>query len=54
MQKKNIEKLAEQERRRYFKEWREKNKARVKKYNQSYWSKRALKRIDAEQNGGTQ
>lgn len=32
----------------YYKEWRAKNKGKVKQYNQNYWSKKAQKNRAAE------
>ena len=39
----NIENIAKQERKEYFKEWRLKNKEKIQKYNFNYWERRALK-----------
>lgn len=33
-------------RRKYFKEWRNKNKDKVKKHNQNFWSKKAKSLIE--------
>ena len=48
---KPIDEVIAKERRQYFKEWRERNKDKVKQHNQNYWLKRAEKR-QAEQAGG--
>ncbi len=40
---------AKEERREYFRQWRAKNKDKVKKYNQCYWERRAAKNALAEQ-----
>ena len=34
------------ERAKYYKEWRSKNKDRVRKHNEKYWEKRTLKNED--------
>ena len=41
---KTIEELARDERLRYFRDWRAKNKDKVKKHNATYWVKRAEKK----------
>lgn len=41
---KNIEELAKEERRAYFREYRARNKEKIKAQNARYWAKRALKR----------
>ena len=46
-QQKTVEEIAREERLAYFREWRAKNKDKVKKHNATYWEKRA-KRILAE------
>ncbi len=51
MQNTNIKSLADEERRKYFKEWRKQNKDKVKSYNQNYWEKLAQKRLETEQKG---
>lgn len=38
---KTIDELAEEEKRKYFRQWRAKNKDKVKKSNQNYWRKKA-------------
>ena len=38
-----IQELARQERNKYFREWRAKNKDRVKATNARYWARRAAK-----------
>jgi len=45
MQKKTLEELAREERNAYFKEWRAKNKNKVKQHNANYWKNRAAKKI---------
>lgn len=42
---KTIEELALEERKKYFKEWRAKNKDKVKKHNATYWENRAKKNL---------
>ncbi len=46
--KKSIEELARELRLNYFKEWRSKNKERVKASNERYWGKKALERLKRE------
>jgi len=46
----NMDALAKEERREYFRNWRKANKERVKQYNVEYWKKRAEKKI-AEKRG---
>lgn len=42
-----IESVIAEERKAYFKEWRAKNKDKVRQHNQNYWRKRAEQRIAA-------
>lgn len=44
----NLERLAIEERRRYQKEWRAKNKDKVRAQNQKFWLRRAQQRLAAE------
>ena len=48
---KSIEEIAREERLAYFKEWRANNKDRVKRYNATYWQKRAAEKAKAKENG---
>ena len=48
MAKKHLDKAAAEARREYFREWRRKNSDKVKQYNENYWRKRAVKRLEAE------
>ena len=48
MAKKQLDKAAAEARREYFREWRRKNSDKVKQYNENYWRKRAVKRLEAE------
>jgi hypothetical protein len=48
MAKKQLDKAAAEARREYFREWRRKNSHKVKQYNENYWRKRAVKRLEAE------
>lgn len=41
--KSNSEELANRLKKEYYKDWRDKNKDKVKKYNATYWKKRAEK-----------
>ena len=47
--KKSIEDLAREERLNYFKEWRAKNKSKVRANNQRYWEKKAREKLDREE-----
>ena len=49
MKQKTIEQLAREEQARYHREWRARNKDKVKEANRRYWAKRALERRTAEQ-----
>ena len=46
----DLEAIIKEEKRKYFKEWREKNKEKVKQSNANYWRRRA-ERIKALQSG---
>ncbi len=35
----------------YYKEWRAKNKDKVKKHNENFWAKKAAEMQQAEKNG---
>ena len=37
----NLSEKAKEERARYLRDWRKKNKAKVKKYAKNYWERRA-------------
>ena len=51
MKKESIEELILKEKKVYFKEWRAKNKDKVRKNNQNYWRKRVEKRLkESEEN----
>lgn len=53
------EDLVKTARNKYLKEWRAKNKDKIRKYNQTYWSKKAREELssdlkeDHNQNGKT-
>ena len=49
MSEKKLDELIADERRAYYREWRAKNKDKVKKHNADYWKRRAEKRAVAEQ-----
>lgn len=38
---KNINEIAQQKRREYMKDWRKKNRERVRHYNENYWLRKA-------------
>lgn len=40
---------AREERNAYMREWRKKNKERVKKYNSSYWERKSKRNREEEQ-----
>lgn len=44
----NLSEKAKEERARYMREWRKKNKAKAKKYAKNYWERRAKERENAE------
>lgn len=48
MEGKNLDELAREERLAYFKEWRAKNKDRIKAHNQNYWKRKVEKRLVEE------
>ncbi len=48
---KDIKILAGEEKRKYFKEWRKRNKEKVKAYNQNFWEKQALKNLESDKKG---
>ena len=57
MENLKIKELAAQERKEYFRAWREKNKEKTAQHRNNYWEKRALAKLIEKQegdNGGTQ
>jgi len=53
----DLKDLIKEERRRYFKEWRDKNKDKVRKHNERYWRNRAKKLANekaSKEKGGAQ
>lgn len=48
MTKKSIENLIKEAQKIYLKQWREKNKEKIKKYNQNYWLKKAQELANSE------
>ena len=38
-----ISNIAKEEQRKYFREWRKKNKAKIREYNEKFWEKQAVK-----------
>ena len=44
---KTLKNLAIEERRKYFKNWRDANKDKVKKHQQTYWENKAKKNLQA-------
>ncbi len=48
MIEKNLEEIARQERLAYFREWRAKNKDKVKQHNKNYWLRKAEQRMKGE------
>ncbi len=44
----NLEEIAREERRQYFKRWRKKNPDKVRENNRRYWKRRAAKRIQSQ------
>lgn len=47
----NINELAIQARRDYYKKWRAANKDKVAQHNRNFWAKKALAAINAQQSG---
>ena len=43
-----MDEMAKEERRRYQREWRQKNKDKVRAINQRYWANRVQKRLSAQ------
>ena len=39
-----MQKAITEEKRQYHKQWRDKNKDKIKKYNENYWKKKALEK----------
>ena len=50
MRELNVEELAAQERKEYFRAWRAANKEKTAAHRRAYWEKRALAKLDAEHN----
>lgn len=48
MTEKSIENLIKEAQKIYLKQWREKNKEKIKKYNQNYWLKKAQELANSE------
>ena len=48
MKTNNLEDLAAQERKEYFRAWRAANKDKTARHRQKYWEKRALAKLTAE------
>lgn len=46
---KNITEFIQQEKNAYFRAWRAKNKDKVSKHNKNYWQKRALKKLQEQE-----
>ena len=44
-----LEERAAEERRQYYRQWRAKNKDKVRENNRRYWERRATKKNQAEQ-----
>ena len=49
MEKNSLEELAREERREYFRQWRSKNKDKVRESNRRYWEKRAAKKVEKQE-----
>ncbi len=43
-----IERLANEERKAYYRKWRAENRDKVKKHNANYWKKRVLKKLESQ------
>lgn len=44
MTDKEIREAIAEEKRKYHKQWRDKNRDKIKKYNENYWKKKALEK----------
>lgn len=44
----NLKHYVDELRKNYYKKWREKNKEKIKEYNQKYWLKKAQKLVNSE------
>ena len=53
LQMQDIEKIAREERNAYFREWRAKNKDKVKVINNRYWENRAKKNAEKKTEDNT-
>lgn len=51
METKTLEEKVLEERREYFRQWRAKNKDKVRESNRRYWERRAAKKANVEQEG---
>ena len=49
MDKTELERLAAEERKAYFKAWRAANKEKTAQHRRTYWEKRALAKLPSEQ-----
>lgn len=47
-----LQERAAEERREYFRQWRARNKDKVRENNRRYWERRAAKKAQAEQEAG--
>jgi hypothetical protein len=52
MCKEDLERAAAEERKAYYREWRAANKEKTAEHRRHYWVKKALERMNAEQNKG--
>jgi hypothetical protein len=52
MRKEDLERAAAEERKAYYKAWREANKEKTAEHRRHYWEKKALERLAVEQNKG--
>ena len=48
MDKERFQVLVAEERKAYFREWRSKNKDKVKKHNEDYWKRRTQKKLSEQ------
>ncbi len=48
-QDKLLDDIARQERIEYYRQWRQKNKDKVKKHQETYWKKRATKKLNEQE-----
>lgn len=51
--KKTVEELAREEKRAYYRRWRAEHPERVKRYNETFWQKRAMRTMKERKDEAT-